>query len=239
VLLVAVLVLCTQIPAWLVVVQVLRSARDERRVRADRDRAIGERLLGQDRQMGDLTRAIGLLVPPEARPTRAHRGPSARDAPRLPPPPVEPASAPAAVAAPRMRVDIRRSSFLSDRVVCYGTERGESLVVDARDVDEREGTVRVEVVDAASFTDRVLVHLPPEHVPRGPLGAARGALLPVGAPRSTVAHRPQVERPPGRDRRGRRTAAPGSLVAACVAAARVRGARDRWVGAPPRVTMKF
>ena len=85
-----------------------------------------------------------------------------------------------------MRVDIRPSGFASDRLVCYGSdERGECLTVDVRDVDEREGTMRVDVLavrvdalDVAAGGGEVLVQLPPERVPRGPrVWAARALVL--------------------------------------------------------------
>jgi hypothetical protein len=197
VLLVAVLVLCTQGPAWLALVRLLRTARSERRTRATWEGAIEARLAGQDRQLGNLARALALLVPSDARPTTAHRA-------RLPlPPPVEAVvTPPASRPSPRIRADVRPSGFGSDRVACYGTaERGESIVVDARDVDEREGTLRVEVVDAASRADEVLVQLPPERVPRGPhVWLPRGLVLDLASASSPARRSSSPSRRPSETR---------------------------------------
>lgn len=68
-LLVAILVLCTQVPAWLFLVRVLRSARDEQARRATWERATEARLAGQDRQRGHLGRAVAAIDPQGIKPT--------------------------------------------------------------------------------------------------------------------------------------------------------------------------
>jgi hypothetical protein len=94
---------------------------------------------GQNEQIGNLTRAVDLLVPPDARPTTAHRA-------ALPPAPVgEKLAAEDRVVAhvlhrprPRIRVEIQRTPFASavDALVSYGDVN--VLHVDARDIDVRE-----------------------------------------------------------------------------------------------------
>ncbi len=115
VLFVAVLVLCTQVPAWLVLGRLVRRARNERRTRATWERATDARLAGHDTQLGNVSRALALLAPADARPTVAHRSRLVGE-PLLPPRVAEPAT-PASRPSPRMRVDIRPSGFASDRLV--------------------------------------------------------------------------------------------------------------------------
>jgi hypothetical protein len=148
-------------------VYVLVDAHRERRARRAWEHATSTRIGGHDAQLGTLGRAVGLLAPPDARPTTAHRqGMAARI--QLPPPTEAVAVAPVSRSSPRIRVEIHPSGFRSDRVIYFSTVAwGESLLVDARDVDEREGTVDVEVIDAASRADEVLVAFPPERVLRG------------------------------------------------------------------------
>jgi hypothetical protein len=70
---------------------------------------------------------------------------------------------------PRLRVGIRPSGFPSERwVEVYDKEnQGPILVLDPRDVDERESTMAVLVHDAQTRAGEVLVECPPERPLRG------------------------------------------------------------------------
>lgn len=124
--------------------------------------ALQRQTTANDAAIGNLSRAVALLAPPDARPTTADQARA-----RLPAAPANASRAPVSAAAPgpRMRADIRPSGFASDRIVAI---LDQGLTLDARDVDEREGTMRVEVLDATSRAEAVLVTFPAERIPRGP-----------------------------------------------------------------------
>jgi hypothetical protein len=170
------------------------NARREKKARRRWEEAMSMHLDAQDGRIADLGRVIAPLAPASERPTAAHGSARAPGFVALAPAPARPGpalAAPALQVVPRLRVDIRPSAFPSDRLVVYGTaEQGESIVVDARDVFEREGTMPVDVLDATSRDGEamVLVQLPPERVPRGPrVWILRSLLVDVGAARSRSA----------------------------------------------------
>jgi hypothetical protein len=151
---------------------------------------LAPQVAGHDEQIGNLTRTVELLVPPDAQPTTAHRA-------ALPAAPVgeqlaralsarSPASA--APTGPRVRADIRPTRFPSDVAVLlsYG-DKAKVLNLDARDVNLREGTVPVTVLDA-SRPDVVLVELPPERQRGRVVSLPRGLVLdcPESAPPSAT-----------------------------------------------------
>ena len=174
------------VPSWVnlvgwvvtlaVTVFLYRSARVRLRAMSAKLAPLGPQVAGHDEQIGNLTQAVTLLVPPDARPTTAHRT-------RLPVAPADTSpSASTALAAraptvPRLRVEIHRSPFPAEvyAVLARGDGRPMVLHVDARDVDMREGTMPVNVLHVC--TDVVGIELPPERPRRRMAWVSRAMVL--------------------------------------------------------------
>jgi hypothetical protein len=170
------------------IVYVIADARGKRKALAAWESATDKRLGKHDEQLVTVGQALAQLVPPDARPTTAHRA-ALPAAPVDVPSPASTAPTALAPAVPRIRVEIRHSPFPADVYAVLARGDGQPMVlnVDARDVDVREGTMPVNVLQVRAGL--VGVELPPERPRRRVVWLSQAMVLdcPDAPPPSPVA----------------------------------------------------